>query len=322
MKIVVLHGWLRGNLGDYSLARIIIGFLRARYPNATIVMASEPRDTWNIPEDFLQCIDHYVERSFRIDPSDLLEQASVVIQMAGGGMQDLNDKRGGWMLRDADLCHEKGVKHILAGHSFHPSFDLERLKHSLVLAREPMSYQLMVSRGIPAILTADPAFLEPVQVYTELPRKHTALFLRRKHIKEISIESSVITLDDRRIEYTAVPLVLASSDPVRDDDVLLPIAEKYDLRYERCLDMPHLLSIIGSSQHVISDRYHPIIFAAMLGVPWTFMKRHGSVRDEGLEKHLRERSLSELSALATSGLESMAKFIEDERQDKITALFP
>ncbi len=304
MRILLLHGWLRGNLGDACITDQLLHVLRSRFPQAHLTLVSEPHGEWTVPADLLSRVDTFIERSYR-DPVDaLIAGSDVVINVAGGGLQDPGDPRGPCMLRDAEVCHRLGIFHAFAGHSFHASFDLSALQGSFILAREPASHALLASRGISAHLTADPAFLLSLPLPPAV-REGTMLFLRCWHFNRIAKHGKVLTMDDRTMEYDCEPLTLASSDPLRDDAVLTPLVDRYALRYERCFDLSHLLRVIGSAKHVISDRYHPVIFAAMLGLPFTFLKRKGSLRDEGLSIFLREKSIAELTELSAAGFGMM-----------------
>jgi polysaccharide pyruvyl transferase WcaK-like protein len=309
MRIVLLHGWLRGNLGDLCIAHQLVRFLRARFPQAHLTVVSEPRGEWTVPEELLAATDAYVERPFREAVDDLLGDASAVVQIPGGGLQDPGDSRGPYMLRDAELCHRLGVRHVLAGHSFHPSLDLGPLRGSVVIAREPASHALLHSRGIPSLLSADPAFLQPVPEAAAV-RAGTLLFLRRRHFESIALDGEAVVTDGMRTVIPALPLTLASSDPLRDDKVLQPLATRHDLPYERCLDLLHLLRIIAGSAHVVSDRYHPVIFAAMLETPFTFLQREGSLRDHGLRDLLAGHTPVALAALARAGFTSVAAALD------------
>lgn len=307
MNILLLHGWLLGNLGDYCITRKTALFLRERFPSAHLTLVTEPLGTWTLPDELTEILDVVIQRSFREPQEDLIEKADAVLQVPGGGFQEENHARARapFMLRDAEACHKRGILHIVAGHSFHPSYELKKLKGSLVLAREPASYELLQSLDIPSVLSADPAFLEPMpDVYIE--RKGTALFLRWRHFHNISKAGKLLTMDDRSILYKEEPLMLASSDPLKDDVVLRPLQEKYDLLYQRSFDLHSLLDVIYRSAYVISDRYHPIIFAAMMGIPYLFLERHGNLRDIGLRTFLQQKSLHELKSLASLGFETIA----------------
>lgn len=304
MHILLLHGWLRGNLGDACMTDQLLQYLRRRFANAHITLVSEPRGQWTIPADLLSRVDTFIEQPYRDPVDELIATADAVINVPGGGLQDPADARGAFMLRDAELCHRLGIFHAFVGHSFHASFDLPALQGSFILAREPASHALLASRGISAHLSADPAFLLSAPSAASAC-SGTALFLRRWHFQEVAKHDKTLMMDDRTVKYEHEPLILASSDPLRDDSVLAPFAAQHALRYERCFDLSHLLRVIGSAEHVISDRYHPVIFAAMLGVPFTFLQRKGSLRDEGLSIFLREKSIAELRELSAAGFGMM-----------------
>lgn len=312
MNILLLHGWLLGNLGDYCITRKAVSFLRERFPSAHLTLVTEPLGPCALPDELTGLLDVVLERSFRESQEDLIEKADAVIQVPGGGFQEADHPkaRAPFMLRDAEACHKRGILHIVAGHSFHSSYELTKLQGSLVLAREPASHALLSSLNVPSVLCADPAFLEPMPTES-VEKKGTTLFLRRWHFHRIAKNGKQLTMDDRSVQYEEEPLCLASSDPLRDDTVLCPLQEAHQLTYERCFDLPALLNCIHRSAHVISDRYHPIIFAAMMGVPYTFIERHGNLRDIGLRQYLQEKPISELKALASLGFATLEAALQE-----------
>lgn len=307
MKIVLLHGWLRGNLGDECITNRLVRFLRQRFPEAHLTLLTEPMGEWRLPDEWSSSVHRIIEHPFRDPPDAFLKDADAAIQIPGGGLQDPGDSRAPFMLRDAELCHRLGIPHAFAGHSFHPSFDLTPLRGSLVLAREPESHALLESRGIPSVLSADPAFLEPMPAAG--PRRGTLLFLRKWHFASIALDGRTLMTDGRRTSVPAEPLTLASSDPLRDDSVLEPLVAAHALSYERCMDLPHLLGIIAGAEHVISDRYHPVIFASMLGIPFTFLQRDGSLRDAGLFRMLQGATTVQLLSAAQSGFNALGAWL-------------
>lgn len=312
MNIVLLHGWLRGNLGDACITYRLISFLKQKFPNCRLTLLTEPHGSWSLPAHFSQSLDRIVAWSCLDSPEDFLRDADAVIQVPGGGLQDPGDSRAPFMLRDAALARDRKIPHAFAGHSFHPSYDLEMLRGSFLLAREPASHDLLLSRRISSVLSADPAFLEPMPAVMQ-ERKGTVVFLRFRHFTTITVNDHELITDGSRTPLQD-SVTLASSDPLRDDDVLQPLSERYGLPYERCMELSHLLRVIGEAREVVTDRYHPAIFATMLGIPCTFVPRQGSLRDEGLLRFMRDHTPAQLGLLAESGFRALGSWLQDEME--------
>ena len=308
MRITFLHGWLRGNLGDACISEVVVRSIRSRFPSAYIRFYTEPSGSWVIPSSIRDAINELVPYDYTTSPDATVSDADVVIQAPGGGLQDPDDARAPYMIRDARFCAERGIPYAMAGHSFHPSYDLSAFARCFILAREPESHALLTHAGIVSVPSADPAFLADVSAYRTKHRRGTAVFLRRWHLKNIELRGHALALDGRDVSFIP-PLRLASSDPLRDDTLLAPLQTLWSVPYERCMDIAQLYSTIAAAERIMSDRYHPIIFASLLGVPSTFITRQGSLRDAGLQKLLAEQRPEECRRLAQQGLEQLCDFI-------------
>ena len=308
MNILLTHGWLRGNLGDFCISRQCIRGLRSAIPNLKIALITEPCEDWEGKREIASLVDSMAEEPYQTDRSHLFRQVDAIINAPGGGLQNRGDHRGPFMLRDAQICGALGIPHFFASHSFHPAFDVSSVERSLFIAREPESFSWLRQCGCNAVSAADLAFLEPMPEISQADRaarEKVLLFLRFDHFKEIRLEKRMLHLDGRTVELPDLPLVLASSDPRRDSPRLEELSRAWQIGYEPSIKLEHLLQSIARSAYVVSDRYHPIIFAHMLGVPFTFLERKGSLRDRGLARLLRGQSTAALKDLARGGMEAL-----------------
>jgi polysaccharide pyruvyl transferase WcaK-like protein len=63
-----------------------------------------------------------------------------------------------------------------------------------------------------------------------------------------------------------------------------------------------MVSLIGASSGVVSDRYHPAICAAALGKPAQVLLNREPHKMQGLKSLLSDNTLEELKGLARAGL--------------------
>lgn len=321
-RILVTHAWIRGNLGDFCTAKQLLLYLRRNFHGVCIDVVSVPGEHFQARHDIAALADTYMERPFTDDLTSIFPHYDAVINAPGGGLQTAGDRRGMRMLEDARACARLRIPHVFASHSFHSSFDYSALEKSLIVTREPASETLLRSRGLQPIAGADLAFREDV------PRRHEStesppaghspaeagegrvlLFLRFDHFRSIRRDGQTLFLDERSITLPEAPLVLATSDPLRDDTLLHPLSKQWGVQYLRSPTLDHLLLSIASAAHVISDRYHPVLFARMMGVPHTFLRQEGSLRDEGIDRLLAENSIQTLAAKAHDSLEAIWHYV-------------
>lgn len=308
MHVLMTHGWIRGNLGDECITRRCIEGLRARLPELRIDLLTVNDGVWADKRAVAGIVDRFLESPPDTDLTPFLGRYHAVINAPGGGLQNAGDPRGQFMLRDALACAAAGVPHAFASHSFHPSYDLTALRTSFVVAREPASARILAKRGTAHVRSADLAFLEDVPRATGGTR--TLVFLRFGHIGQARMEGSVLHLDGRRVELRTPDLALSSSDHARDAKLLTELSREWGAPYVPAGTLADLLRLIAGAAHVVTDRYHPAIFAFMAGVPCTFVQREDSPRDEGLQMLLDTRTPAELAAMADAGLDALAEWLE------------
>ncbi len=307
-RLLVTHAWLRGNLGDLCICEQLVRGLRERVPGARIDLVSVPAGDWRGGSHLRGLCDSYGEHGFDTDLSDVFREFDAVIVAPGGGLQSPDDARGAAMLRDAAACAAMGIRHAFAGHSLHPSFDTSQAAKSFFVAREPESHALLLRRGHRVARSADPAWLRPMPARAS-QRSGTLLFLRHNHVHNARLERNELTLDGKMMRLHAEPLTLASSDPRRDGHTLRRLASEWGIAYEPSETLEHLLALINRSAHVIGDRYHPVIFARMLGVPATYVRQDHSLRDLGLQTMLDGHTVAELQRMAVHGLDELCAFV-------------
>ena len=170
MNILLTHGWLRGNLGDFCISRQCIRGLRSAIPNLKIALITEPCEDWEGKREIASLVDSMAEEPYQTDRSHLFRQVDAVINAPGGGLQNRGDHRGPFMLRDAQICGALGIPHFFASHSFHPAFDVSSVERSLFIAREPESFSWLRQCGCNAVSAADLAFLEPMPEISQADR--------------------------------------------------------------------------------------------------------------------------------------------------------
>lgn len=296
-------------MGDFCITKQLISHLRSALPQAELHLVANPAKDWEGKRTIQRMVDMYREVPFAHDITDTFDTYSAVINAPGGGLQTQGDTRGNAMLRDAAACATKGVPHVFASHSIHPSFDVRRMRSSLCIMREPSSIEYLQGHGITVTYAADLAFLEQVPRPTTRTEE-TLIFLRFDHIQHIAREGHTLILDDRRINLPRGPLAFSTSDHRKDGPLLSALSTHWNIPYRPAESLEHLIELIGTAKRIISDRYHPIIFGEMSGTPWTFIQRKGSLRDRGLRQLLGEKNLQHHAHTAQQGLHTLVTHIQ------------
>lgn len=307
-RVLITHGWLRGNLGDFLITYELLKNLRELLPGIGICLMSIP-GIKKIKEHglVLDLLDEFIETDGQDDSPGFFKNFDMIINAPGGGLQDPGDKRAPAILRDAQVCAENGLRHAMSNHSFHPSYDLGALRQSLIIAREPRSCGLLRELALPHVESADFAFLHDYDRYPDQgPSYKDLLFLRFDLDRKIEFSGENLIIDGQTMPCRRENLVLTSSDEERDYPKLKIILKKFNLPYVKCETLGDLMTLIRSSQSVISDRYHPVIFAKAFQKPFRFLLRPGSLRDQGLLDLFSGHSFSRLRALAGDGVAALA----------------
>jgi polysaccharide pyruvyl transferase WcaK-like protein len=335
MRILVVHAWLRGNLGDVMQLSVLMAGLRSLQP-ATLDLAGYPAQPAQAAQEVTAFTDRYLADPFvwywKFVPAPL--SAAIIepwwrrqrqaifsrydaIVCAPGPYLAEYDARAPSAFADIAIACDAGRPVILASHSIGPLSkrglsDVARA--ALRVAREPATHEYLRANGVTSTLAADYAFLYPFgqargAVSRELPTPpYRLVFLRSNnlHVRGLRIEKGAL-LDGRTIVADAsdIPIVLATSDYARDRRFIRLAARRLGVRWSGCRTMAELVSLVSGASSVVSDRYHPAICAASLGKPAQVIPNREPHKMHGLRDLLAGRPLAELQALARSGLQTV-----------------
>jgi polysaccharide pyruvyl transferase WcaK-like protein len=336
MKVLVVHSWLRGNLGDVLQGSVLLRALRGFGPES-LDLAGFPAHPGEgarelveladrlLPEPFLwywrftpaAARARWLEPRWRRERAALFSRYDAVVSMPGPFLAQY-DARAPAALLDLEIAAEAGVPCLLASHSVGPlpAGDLRRVAQTkLCVAREERTHAYLAEHGVPAVRSADLAFLYPyADALARAPAgpvvggRYRLLFLRSRHLPMRAVRWNDGGL---RCGPLPVPLesdeqvVLATSDAARDARFVTALAERLGVRSVVCRSVPELVALIAGSSGVVSDRYHPAICAAVLGRPAEVIPNHEPHKMLGLQGLLRDRPLEELRNLARNGLEAI-----------------
>jgi polysaccharide pyruvyl transferase WcaK-like protein len=329
MRILVLHGWLKGNLGDVLQLSVLLSALRELKPGV-LDLAGFPARPARETEEVLRLADRYVPDSFpwywKLAPA-LAEKLALepwwrqrrralfsrydALVCAPGPYLAEYDARAPSALCDITIATELGLPVILSNHSvgpLQPGGLAAVAKSTVRVAREPATYHYLREHGMSAILSADLAFLYP---YTGIAARggisppYRLVFLRSNNVdaNRLRLEKGGIFEGSRLVvEGASDRLVLATSDYRRDERFLARAARNLGLSWVGCRSVTEMVSLIGASSGVVSDRYHPAICAAALGKPAQVLLNREPHKMQGLKSLLSDNTLEELKGLARAGL--------------------
>jgi polysaccharide pyruvyl transferase WcaK-like protein len=179
------------------------------------------------------------------------------------------------------------------------------------IARESATHEYLRERGVSTILAADYAFLYPydrTDRRTQMEGRYRLAFLRSNNLnaRRLRIEGGALLEGSRLISEAAPdPLVLTTSDYRRDGRFLEKASQALGVRWIACRSVDELVTLIGSSSGVVSDRYHPAICAAVLGKPAQVIPNREPHKMQGLTNLLADSTLDQLQALARTGLDAV-----------------
>jgi polysaccharide pyruvyl transferase WcaK-like protein len=329
MRILVLHAWLKGNLGDVLQLSVLLSALRELKPRA-LDLAGYPAQPAPETAEVLRLADRYVSDAFpwywnlapalvgktvfepwwRKRRQALFSHYDAIVCAPGPYLADY-DRRVTSALCDITIATEMGLPVALSSHSIGP---LQRdglaavSKAAVRIARESSTYSYLCERGMSAVLSADLAFLYP---YVDtgsrgsIPSPYRLIFLRSNNLDAdaLRLEQGALFEGSRLIaEASSDPVVLATSDYRRDEHFLARAARRLGVTWMACHSVPDLVTLIGSSSGVVSDRYHPAICAAVLGKPAQVLSNREPHKMQGLKNLLADNTLDELQRLARTGL--------------------
>jgi polysaccharide pyruvyl transferase WcaK-like protein len=340
MRILVIHAWMRGNLGDVLQLSVLLSALRELAPRV-LDLAGYPGRPAEATREIVSLADRYVADDFAwywklaparlqrfwIEPRWRRRRAALfgrydAIVCAPGPYLAYYDARAPGALCDLTIASDLGLPIVLSSHSIGPlGFRaLSAVQRATVrVAREPKTYQYLRDRGIPCCLSADLAFLYPYDRAARppaLPPPYRLVFLRSNNMKvrDLRSEHGAIFSGSRMlVEPSREPTVLATSDPRRDQRFLASAARRLGVRSLVCRTVPELVAAVTGSSSVVSDRYHPAICAAVLGKPARVLPNREPHKMHGLQHLLQDRTIGELQDLARAGLKVVQAALRNTR---------
>ena len=332
MRILVLHAWLKGNLGDVLQLSVLLSALRELNPRVLDLAGYPPKPAEETSE-VLRLADRYVPDTFpwywsfvpapvgntvfepwwRRRRTALFPQYDAIVCAPGPYLADY-DPRVTSALSDIAIGFELGLPVVLSSHSIGPLTPARLAavaKAAVRVARESSTHRYLAGHGIGSELSADYAFLYP---YASVPPRQSTdapyrlLFLRSNNLKAaaLRIDRGALYEDDRLIApASAERLVLATSDYRRDAGFLASAARRLALPWIACRSVTELVQLVGGSSGVVSDRYHPAICAAALGKPAQVLSNREPHKMAGLQDLLAGHTLEHLRELARAGLRAV-----------------
>lgn len=331
MRILVLHAWMKGNLGDVLQLSVLLSALRALDPSR-LDLAGYPARPAHETDEVLQLVDRYLPDTFpwywslspavvarmTVEPwwkarrRSLFSGYDVIVCAPGPYLADY-DRRAPSALSDLGVARELGKPAVLANHSIGP---LQPPGLTVVagatlrVAREASTFQYLRDHGIPSVPSADLAFLYPYRPPAAQPGggQYRLVFLRSNNLdaEKLRLEGGALFEGSQLIApSTGDPVVLATSDRRRDERFLTRVSRRLGVPFVACRSVPELVTLVAGSSGVVSDRYHPAICAAVLGKPAAVLPNREPHKMHGLQALLGDHSLERLQALARAGLDAV-----------------
>lgn len=337
MRILVLHAWLKGNLGDVLQLSVLLSALRALGP-AKLDLAGFPARPAPETNEVLQLVDRYLPDHFpwywsmspavaarlTLEPwwksrrRALFSGYDAIVCAPGPYLADY-DRRAPSALCDLTVARELGKTIVLASHSIGP---LQPAGLSAVagatlrIAREASTFRYLDGHGIPVVASADLAFLYPYRPPAGQAASpgYRLVFLRSNNLdaRKLRLEQGALFEGTRLVApATGDPIVLATSDYRRDERFLTSAARGLGVPFVACRSVSELVALVSESSGVVSDRYHPAICAAVLGKPARVLPNREPHKMQGLGALLDDNSLEGLQTLARTGLDAVRAAIRD-----------
>lgn len=343
MRLLVVHTWLRGNLGDVLQASVLLRGLRELGPSV-LDLGGYPARPGAGARELVALADHHVpepfawhlhlapaalntrlfEPAWRKRRAALFSRYDAIVSAPGPFLAEY-DARWHAALEDLDVAVELGMPFILSSHSIGPLPDaaLARLRRATVcVAREGATHDYLAAHGVSSVRAADYAFLFPFrEVLAEQPPAAVAgpyrvLILRSRNLKAGRIERtpSGLRLGDHQVPLSVgEKLVVATSDAHRDRRFVRALSARLATDSVVCGSVAELLALISGSTGVISDRYHPIICAVALGKPAEILPNKEAHKMDGLKGLVGGHELEALRALSRGGLDAVKRALAPAR---------
>ena len=335
MRILVLHAWLKGNLGDVLQLTVLLSALRELEPRV-LDLAGFPARPAPETDEVLRLADRYLSDPFpwywhvapafvgrvvfepwwRKQRTALFSRYDAIV-CAPGPYLAAYDRRVTSALSDIAIASDLGAPVVLSSHSIGPlqPEGLAAVARATVrIAREPATYRYLIANRMSVVLSADLAFLYPyassagTRAQGNFEPPYRLVFLRSNNLNAhaLRLEGGALFDGDRLIARPSNhPLVLATSDRRRDERFLSKAARHLGVPWVACRSVPELVQLIRGSSGVVSDRYHPAICAAALGKPAQVLSNREPHKMQGLESLLADHTLEELQELARTGLRTV-----------------
>jgi polysaccharide pyruvyl transferase WcaK-like protein len=340
MKILVIHAWLKGNLGDVLQLSVLLDALRQLKPRV-LDLAGFPARPAEAASDVVAIADRYLGEPFpwywqlspRLVGKKVLEpmwsarrralfsRYDAIVCAPGPYLADF-DARAPSALCDITVAAELGLPVVLASHSIGP-LNAEALlavrQATVRIAREPSTCSYLQEQGLSCVRSADLAFLYP---YARVPAppaadpRYRLVFLRSNNLslQQLRLQDSALYEGPRLIaEPSPDRLVLATSDCRRDERFLRIASRRLGVSWVGCRSVPELVRLISASSGVVSDRYHPAICAAALGKPAQVVMNREPHKMRGLTDLLAGHGVGELQELARTGLSALHDALRSAR---------
>ena len=330
MKILIIHSWLTGNVGDIMHAYVLVKNL-SKIHGIEIDIAGFPEDiasNWQfITQNFIRkCIpekpeDPEINTENRIN---LFKNYDLIISMPGPFLSNM-DHRKRYALLDLKIAKALNKPFIFGGHSIGPidNSDIKILQYAdMIIARETITHHYLNSINVNNHLSADYSFLYPIpffkfqglRYFKRYKLKYKVLFLRHDNL-----DYSKIKAVDGMIQYTNMNIingskhiiVLGSSDQYRDQKKIKALSKSIGIPHVICQNPDELIALISFSSGVVSDRYHPCIIAHRLGKNLKIIESMNNFKMDGLKELIQEKTNKEITNLAKAGVNLIHQFINN-----------
>lgn len=332
MRILVMHAWLKGNLGDVLQLSVLLRALRELQPRS-LDLAGYPARPAPETDEVLQLADRYVADPFpwywsllpaaagaaiiapwwKRQRRALFSRYDAIVCAPGPYLADY-DPRAVSALCDITVATRLGLPVVLSSHSIGPlgANGVAAVSKAVArVARESATHEYLRERGVSAVLSADYAFLYPyatLEGRVPLDGSYRAVFLRSNNLNanRLRIEQGALFEGSRLIAAsTADRTILATTDYRRDGRFLAKASRALGIPWIACRSVGDLVGLIRSSSSVVSDRYHPAICAAALGTPAQVIPNREPHKMQGLTNLLADNTLDHLQTLARTGLDTV-----------------
>ncbi|MCK5450909.1 MAG: polysaccharide pyruvyl transferase family protein [Candidatus Omnitrophica bacterium] len=338
MKILLVHAWLTGNLGDLLQTYVLLKHIRSHSPtildiagypknpakNTTLVtdladniLYDEPAAE-KLPVIGLRFSSIWQDRRQRVR-AKLYAKYDLIVS-APGPFLTMHDERLRTALLDLKVAKAVGVPFIFSSHSIGPinPQQANELKNAnLIVGREPESYNYLRAFDISSVKSADFAFLFPFSDFIASsadirPNKTCLLFLRSNNLldKQIIIRDEKVIVGNIEIQkHEYEEIYFATSDPKKDEKFLTRIATKLEAEIIICKSVEQLIAAVDRADLIVSDRYHPLICAAVLGKKIKAIMNQSTHKMKGIETLLSNHTMKDIQIMAETGLKSISSFL-------------